>query len=62
VELLKDGAPGGGERRQSREGLNGPQRGDCEGDDGAEWNGVRTSFVLLLLKDEAFVSVNIQSN
>uniref|UniRef100_A0AAZ3NPJ1 Kinesin light chain n=1 Tax=Oncorhynchus tshawytscha TaxID=74940 RepID=A0AAZ3NPJ1_ONCTS len=39
VELLKDGAPGGGERRQSREGLNGPQRGDCEGDDGAEWNG-----------------------
>uniref|UniRef100_A0A674A293 Kinesin light chain n=1 Tax=Salmo trutta TaxID=8032 RepID=A0A674A293_SALTR len=39
VELLKDGAPGGAERRQSREGLNGPQRGDCEGDDGAEWNG-----------------------
>uniref|UniRef100_A0A4W5PWA6 Kinesin light chain n=1 Tax=Hucho hucho TaxID=62062 RepID=A0A4W5PWA6_9TELE len=39
VELLKDGAPGGGERRQNREGFNGPQRGDCEGDDGAEWNG-----------------------
>uniref|UniRef100_A0A673W2R6 Kinesin light chain n=1 Tax=Salmo trutta TaxID=8032 RepID=A0A673W2R6_SALTR len=39
VELLKDGAPGGGERRQNREGFSGPQRGDCEGDDGAEWNG-----------------------
>ncbi|XP_030636708.1 kinesin light chain 2 isoform X2 [Chanos chanos] len=36
VELLKDG----GDRRQSREGLNGPggQRGDGEGDE-AEWNG-----------------------
>ncbi|XP_075884010.1 kinesin light chain 2 [Nelusetta ayraudi] len=38
VELLKDG---GGERRQSREGVNGPggPRGDSEGDDSAEWNG-----------------------
>uniref|UniRef100_A0A6Q2X9S6 Kinesin light chain n=2 Tax=Esox lucius TaxID=8010 RepID=A0A6Q2X9S6_ESOLU len=38
VELLKDGAPGG-DRRQSREGLSGTQRGDTEGEDGAEWNG-----------------------
>ncbi|KAG9346663.1 hypothetical protein JZ751_006975 [Albula glossodonta] len=41
VELLKDGGAGVGERRQSRESLNGPggPRGDCEGDEGAEWNG-----------------------
>ncbi|XP_062373059.1 kinesin light chain 2-like isoform X3 [Sardina pilchardus] len=40
VELLKDGGLSGAERRQSRDGLNGPggQRGDCEGDE-AEWNG-----------------------
>ena len=43
VELLKDGGAGGAERRQSREGMNGPggPRGDCEGEEGAEWNGVR---------------------
>ncbi|XP_063751925.1 kinesin light chain 2 isoform X1 [Eleginops maclovinus] len=42
VELLKDGGAGGGDRRQSREGINGPggQRGENEGDDSAEWNGV----------------------
>lgn len=42
VELLKDGAAGGGDRRHSREGVNGPggQRGEGEGDDSAEWNGV----------------------
>ncbi|MGH0142203.1 UNVERIFIED_CONTAM: hypothetical protein FKN15_077839 [Acipenser sinensis] len=43
VELLKDGAPAGGERRQSREGLNGPggSRGEnqTDGEEGAEWNG-----------------------
>lgn len=40
MELLKDGVPGG-DRRQNRDGLNGPggQRGDGEGDE-AEWNGV----------------------
>ncbi|XP_065150452.1 kinesin light chain 2 [Paramisgurnus dabryanus] len=40
VELLKDGSCGGGDRRQSREGANGPggPRGDCEGDE-AEWSG-----------------------
>lgn len=39
VELLKDG---GGERRHSREGVNSPggPRGDSEGDDSADWNGV----------------------
>lgn len=42
VELLKDGGAGGGDRRHSREGMNGPggQRGESEGDDSAEWNGV----------------------
>lgn len=42
VELLKDGGSGGGDRRHSREGVNGPggQRGESEGDDSAEWNGV----------------------
>lgn len=42
VELLKDGGAGGGDRRHSREGINGPggQRGESEGDDSAEWNGV----------------------
>ncbi|XP_037531512.1 kinesin light chain 2 [Nematolebias whitei] len=41
VELLKDGAAGGGDRRHSREGANGSggQRGEREGDDSAEWNG-----------------------
>ncbi|XP_070785622.1 kinesin light chain 2-like isoform X6 [Enoplosus armatus] len=41
VELLKDGGAGGGDRRHSREGINGPggQRGESEGDDSAEWNG-----------------------
>uniref|UniRef100_A0A671VFA2 Kinesin light chain n=1 Tax=Sparus aurata TaxID=8175 RepID=A0A671VFA2_SPAAU len=41
VELLKDGGAGGGDRRHSREGVNGPggQRGESEGDDSAEWNG-----------------------
>uniref|UniRef100_A0A3Q3JNV7 Kinesin light chain n=1 Tax=Monopterus albus TaxID=43700 RepID=A0A3Q3JNV7_MONAL len=41
VELLKDGAVGGGDRRHGREGISGPggQRGDGEGDDSAEWNG-----------------------
>ncbi|XP_066575050.1 kinesin light chain 2 [Amia ocellicauda] len=43
VELLKEGAPAGGERRQSRDNLNGPggPRGDsgAEGEEGAEWNG-----------------------
>uniref|UniRef100_A0A3Q1HIG6 Kinesin light chain n=1 Tax=Anabas testudineus TaxID=64144 RepID=A0A3Q1HIG6_ANATE len=41
VELLKDGAAGGNDRRHSREGINGPggQRGENEGDDSAEWNG-----------------------
>ncbi|XP_063042513.1 kinesin light chain 2-like [Engraulis encrasicolus] len=38
VELLKDGGLGGADRRHSRDGLNGPNRGDCEGDE-AEWNG-----------------------
>ncbi|XP_053714585.1 kinesin light chain 2 [Synchiropus splendidus] len=39
VELLKDGSVGG-DRRQSREGLNGSGgRGESEGDDSAEWNG-----------------------
>uniref|UniRef100_A0A8C1HK44 Kinesin light chain n=1 Tax=Cyprinus carpio carpio TaxID=630221 RepID=A0A8C1HK44_CYPCA len=40
VELLKDGACAGGDRRQSRDGVNGPggPRGDCEGDE-AEWSG-----------------------
>uniref|UniRef100_A0A3B4TYY9 Kinesin light chain n=1 Tax=Seriola dumerili TaxID=41447 RepID=A0A3B4TYY9_SERDU len=35
VELLKDGGAGGSNRRQSREGINGPggQRGENEGDD-----------------------------
>uniref|UniRef100_A0A8C7D7C4 Kinesin light chain n=1 Tax=Oncorhynchus kisutch TaxID=8019 RepID=A0A8C7D7C4_ONCKI len=56
VELLKDGAPGGGERRQNREGFSGPQRGDCEGDDGAEWNGVRN---LCLGGGGAFMEVHI---
>lgn len=42
VELLKDGGAGGSDRRHSREGINGPggQRGENEGDDSAEWNGV----------------------
>uniref|UniRef100_A0A3B4WW47 Kinesin light chain n=1 Tax=Seriola lalandi dorsalis TaxID=1841481 RepID=A0A3B4WW47_SERLL len=41
VELLKDVGAGGSNRRQSREGINGPggQRGENEGDDSAEWNG-----------------------
>lgn len=41
MELLKDGSCGGGDRRQSREGVNGPggPRGDCDGDE-AEWSGV----------------------
>uniref|UniRef100_A0A669E9P4 Kinesin light chain n=1 Tax=Oreochromis niloticus TaxID=8128 RepID=A0A669E9P4_ORENI len=41
VELLKDGGSGS-DRRHSREGMNGPggQRGENEGDDSAEWNGV----------------------
>uniref|UniRef100_A0A8C4GXL4 Kinesin light chain n=1 Tax=Dicentrarchus labrax TaxID=13489 RepID=A0A8C4GXL4_DICLA len=41
VELLKDGGAGGGDRRHSREGINGQggQRGETEGDDSAEWNG-----------------------
>lgn len=41
VELLKDGSCGGGDRRQSRDGVNGPggPRGDCDGDE-AEWSGV----------------------
>uniref|UniRef100_A0A672PYB1 Kinesin light chain n=1 Tax=Sinocyclocheilus grahami TaxID=75366 RepID=A0A672PYB1_SINGR len=40
VELLKDGGCAGGDRRQSRDGVNGPggPRGDCDGDE-AEWNG-----------------------
>uniref|UniRef100_A0A671NF38 Kinesin light chain n=1 Tax=Sinocyclocheilus anshuiensis TaxID=1608454 RepID=A0A671NF38_9TELE len=40
VELLKDGGCAGGDRRQSRDGVNGPggPRGDCEGDE-AEWSG-----------------------
>uniref|UniRef100_A0A671NFN4 Kinesin light chain n=1 Tax=Sinocyclocheilus anshuiensis TaxID=1608454 RepID=A0A671NFN4_9TELE len=35
VELLKDGGCAGGDRRQSRDGVNGPggPRGDCEGDE-----------------------------
>ncbi|XP_072232630.1 kinesin light chain 2 isoform X2 [Leuresthes tenuis] len=39
VELLKDGAAGGSDRRHS--GANGPggQRGEGEGDDSSEWNG-----------------------
>ncbi|KAM4536735.1 kinesin light chain 2 isoform 2-T3 [Odontesthes bonariensis] len=39
VELLKDGAAGGGDRRHS--GANGPggPRGEGEGDDSSEWNG-----------------------
>lgn len=41
MELLKDGGSGS-DRRHSREGMNGPggQRGENEGDDSAEWNGV----------------------
>lgn len=41
VELLKDGGSGS-DRRHSREGTNGPggQKGENEGDDSAEWNGV----------------------
>lgn len=41
VELLKDGGCAGGDRRQSRDGVNGPggPRGDCDGDE-AEWSGV----------------------
>lgn len=40
VELLKDGGGAGGDRRQSRDGVNGPggPRGDCDGDE-AEWSG-----------------------
>ncbi|XP_051574873.1 kinesin light chain 2-like [Myxocyprinus asiaticus] len=40
VELLKEGGCGGGDRRQSRDGVNGPggPRGDCDGDE-AEWSG-----------------------
>uniref|UniRef100_A0A671RGL7 Kinesin light chain n=1 Tax=Sinocyclocheilus anshuiensis TaxID=1608454 RepID=A0A671RGL7_9TELE len=40
VELLKDGGCAGGDKRQSRDGVNGPggPRGDCDGDE-AEWNG-----------------------
>lgn len=46
VELLKDGGSGGGDRRHSREGVNGPggQRGESEGDDSAEWNGVSATI------------------
>lgn len=42
VELLKDGGSGGGDRRHTREGFSGSgaQRGESEGDDSAEWNGV----------------------
>ncbi|XP_052417987.1 kinesin light chain 2 [Carassius gibelio] len=36
VELLKDGGGAGGDRRQSRDGVN--ARGDCDGDE-AEWSG-----------------------
>ncbi|KAK9972345.1 hypothetical protein ABG768_025660 [Culter alburnus] len=40
VELLKDGGCAGGDRRQNRDGVNGPggPRGDCDGDE-AEWSG-----------------------
>uniref|UniRef100_A0A8C2HUS7 Kinesin light chain n=1 Tax=Cyprinus carpio TaxID=7962 RepID=A0A8C2HUS7_CYPCA len=40
VELLKDGGCAGGDRRQCRDGVNGPggPRGDCDGDE-AEWSG-----------------------
>ena len=46
VELLKDGGGGGSDRRHSREGINGPggQRGETEGDDSAEWNGVSSQI------------------
>ena len=46
MELLKDGGTGGGDRRHSREGINGPggQRGgESEGEDSAEWNGVSSA-------------------
>ena len=44
MELLKDGAAGGGDRRHS--GANGPggQRGEGEGDDSSEWNGVGSLY------------------
>uniref|UniRef100_A0A673BB19 Kinesin light chain n=1 Tax=Sphaeramia orbicularis TaxID=375764 RepID=A0A673BB19_9TELE len=38
VEILKDGGGERGDRRHSREGVNGQQGGN-EGDDSAEWNG-----------------------
>ncbi|KTG47048.1 hypothetical protein cypCar_00044773 [Cyprinus carpio] len=44
VELLKDGGCAGGDRRQCRDGVNGPggPRGDCDGDE-AEWSGESNS-------------------
>lgn len=52
MELLKDGGAGGGDRRHSREGVNGPggQRGESEGDDSAEWNGVSSDTFHSYLK------------
>lgn len=55
MELLKDGAAGGSDRRHSREGINGPggQRGENEGEDSAEWNGVRLRiFIYYSAKDD----------
>ncbi|XP_054603454.2 kinesin light chain 2 isoform X1 [Nothobranchius furzeri] len=60
VELLKDGGAGGSDRRHSREGVNG-QRGEGEGDDSAEWNGVSSSvktdslFFLMFHKSAEFL-------
>lgn len=50
VELLKDGGAGGSDRRHCREGVNGPggQRGENEGDDSAEWNGVSSQILINL--------------
>uniref|UniRef100_A0A2I4CQJ0 Kinesin light chain n=1 Tax=Austrofundulus limnaeus TaxID=52670 RepID=A0A2I4CQJ0_AUSLI len=39
VELLKDGAAGGADRRHIRDGVNEPGGGRGEGEDSAEWNG-----------------------
>lgn len=49
VELLKDGGGAGGDRRQSRDGVNGPggPRGDCDGDE-AEWSGVSADLTHFL--------------
>uniref|UniRef100_A0A672K9Q6 Kinesin light chain n=1 Tax=Sinocyclocheilus grahami TaxID=75366 RepID=A0A672K9Q6_SINGR len=59
VELLKDGGCAGGDRRQSRDGVNGPggPRGDCEGDE-AEWSGVsgaRRAFVFIYIENSLIV-------